>query len=240
MGRRSFEGYNALHAQHPDSPMVAFLERVDRYVASTTASESDWPGTTVLRDDVYDQLAGLKQQPGGDILVCGSPSLIRGLLSTEQEPNPVARPRGREERRSRRQIPPPGHRQRPCVGRPHRGSSHAGPLAVASVCKSPAAEPRWRSAAGATSARVRCHLPNVGDGRSSGARLCRREQTARLRGGGLSAVSSQRRALDPRAGVPAPHVVHSAPLPADGPCSLTDRPRVAITQRSNSSCPGRG
>lgn len=81
MGRRSFEGYNALHAQHPDSPMLAFLERVDRYVASTTASESDWPGTTVLRDDVYDQLAGLKQQPGGDILVCGSPSLIRGLLS---------------------------------------------------------------------------------------------------------------------------------------------------------------
>lgn len=81
MGRRSFEGYNALHTQHPDSPMLAFLEGVDRYVASSTVGENDWPGTTVLNDDVYDQLAALKQQPGGDILVCGSPSLIRGLLA---------------------------------------------------------------------------------------------------------------------------------------------------------------
>lgn len=80
MGRRSFEGYNALHTQHPDSPMLAFLEGVDRYVASTTASESDWPGTTVLRNDVYDQLANLKHQPSGDILVCGSPTLVRGML----------------------------------------------------------------------------------------------------------------------------------------------------------------
>jgi dihydrofolate reductase len=80
MGRRSFEGYNDLHTEHPDSPMLAFLERIDRYVASTTVSESDWPGTTVLRDNRYDQLAALKQQPGGDILVCGSPGLVRGLL----------------------------------------------------------------------------------------------------------------------------------------------------------------
>jgi len=81
MGRRSFEGYNALHTQHPDSPVLAFLEGVDRFVASRTLRETDWPGTTVLRDDVYEQVAALRQQPGGDILVCGSPSLIRGLLA---------------------------------------------------------------------------------------------------------------------------------------------------------------
>lgn len=80
MGRVSFAGYNALHVEHPDSPVLAFLERVDRYVASTTVTDTDWPGTTVLREDVYGHIAVLKDQPGGDILVAGSPTLVRGLL----------------------------------------------------------------------------------------------------------------------------------------------------------------
>lgn len=80
MGRRSFEGYNAPHIEHPDSPMLAFFEGVARYVASTTLTETDWPGTKVLGGDVCDKFAVLKQEGAGDILVCGSPSLIRGLL----------------------------------------------------------------------------------------------------------------------------------------------------------------
>lgn len=80
MGRVSFAGYNALHVEHPDSPVLAFLEGVDRYVASTTVADTDWPGTTVLREDVYGRIAALKDQPGGDILVAGSPTLVRGLL----------------------------------------------------------------------------------------------------------------------------------------------------------------
>lgn len=80
MGRRSFQGYNALRTQHPDSPMLAFLERADRFVASTTLRETGWPGTTLLRDGVA-ELAVLKRQPGEDILLCGSPSLVRGLLA---------------------------------------------------------------------------------------------------------------------------------------------------------------
>lgn len=80
MGRRSFEGYSALRTKHPDSPMLAFLQRVDRYVVSTTMTQTDWPGTTVLDHDVYDRLAALKRQPGRDVLVAGSPTLVRGLL----------------------------------------------------------------------------------------------------------------------------------------------------------------
>lgn len=80
MGRRSFEGYDALRSEHPDSPMVAFLERVHRYVVSTTPAQTDWSGTTVLHGDVHEQLSRLKQEPGKDILVPGSPTLVRGLL----------------------------------------------------------------------------------------------------------------------------------------------------------------
>ena len=51
MGRRSFAGYSALRREHPESPFVPFLERVDRYVAmqarfARAALDSDEPGVS--------------------------------------------------------------------------------------------------------------------------------------------------------------------------------------------------
>lgn len=80
MGRRSFKGYASLRSEHPDSPMLAFLDGVDRYVVSTTLSQADWPGTTVLGDDLRGRLLELKRPPGEDIFVPGSPTLVRWLL----------------------------------------------------------------------------------------------------------------------------------------------------------------
>jgi dihydrofolate reductase len=80
VGRRSFEGYLAMRSEFPDSPMVGFLERVDRLVVTTTLTETTWSGTTMLRDDVPGRLALLKQAPGKDILVPHSPTLVRWLL----------------------------------------------------------------------------------------------------------------------------------------------------------------
>lgn len=81
MGRRSFEGFDALRSEHPDTPAVAFLQRVHRYVASTTLTQPSWPDTTVLGHDLHQQLGELKQRPGKDILALGSPTLVRWLLS---------------------------------------------------------------------------------------------------------------------------------------------------------------
>ena len=80
MGRRSFEGYDALRDQHPDSPAVAFLDSVATYVVSTTLQDASWRDTTVLGDDLHEQVSRLKQEPGKDILVLGSPTLVRWLL----------------------------------------------------------------------------------------------------------------------------------------------------------------
>ncbi len=81
IGRRSFEGYDALRSEHPDSPMVAFLDRVHTYVVSTTLAKTSWRGSTVLRGDAQEQIIQLKQSPGKEILVPGSPTLVRWLLS---------------------------------------------------------------------------------------------------------------------------------------------------------------
>lgn len=61
--------------------MAAFLERAHRYVVSTTLAQTSWRGSTVLQGDVHEQLSQLKQRPGKDILVPGSPTLVRWLLS---------------------------------------------------------------------------------------------------------------------------------------------------------------
>ncbi|GAA2825794.1 dihydrofolate reductase family protein [Crossiella cryophila] len=80
LGRHSYQGYDALRVEHPDSPMVAFLDGTTRYVVSTTLTEIGWPGTTVLGGDLREQVSRLKRQPGKDILVLGSPTLVRWLL----------------------------------------------------------------------------------------------------------------------------------------------------------------
>ncbi|MQA73655.1 MAG: hypothetical protein GEU88_04780 [Solirubrobacterales bacterium] len=80
MHRHSYEGYDRLRVEHPRSPTVAFLDEIPRYVASTTLDEPSWPNTTVLGGDVHEQVTQLKQQPGKDILVLGSPTLVRWVL----------------------------------------------------------------------------------------------------------------------------------------------------------------
>jgi dihydrofolate reductase len=80
MGRRSFEGYDALRAEHPDSPMVAFLDQSTKYVVSTTLKSVEWRNSVLLGADLREQIARLRAEPGKDILVLGSPTLVRWLL----------------------------------------------------------------------------------------------------------------------------------------------------------------
>ena len=81
MGRRSFVGFDRLRHEHPDSPAVQFLDSVPKYVASTTLTEVGWLGTRVLGVDLAAELASLRTEPGKEILVLGSPTLVRWLLA---------------------------------------------------------------------------------------------------------------------------------------------------------------
>ena len=80
MGRRTFAGFDRLRHEHPDSPAVHFLDSVPKYVASTTLTEVG-SGTTVLGVDLEAELARLRTEPGKNILVLGSPTLVRWLIA---------------------------------------------------------------------------------------------------------------------------------------------------------------
>jgi dihydrofolate reductase len=50
-----------------------------KYVVSTTLERPEWNNTTVIKGDVAGEVSKLKQQ-AGDLLVTGSPTLIRTLM----------------------------------------------------------------------------------------------------------------------------------------------------------------
>jgi dihydrofolate reductase len=57
------------------------MNGVRKYVVSSTLTDADatWNNTTVVRGDVGTEVAKLKGQPGGDLLVAGSGLLARAL-----------------------------------------------------------------------------------------------------------------------------------------------------------------
>lgn len=83
LGRRTYEIFAAYWPTVTDQTdrIARALNRRPKYVASTTLRAAAWPGTTVLAGAVAGQVAKLKQQPGGPVLVIGSATLARTLLA---------------------------------------------------------------------------------------------------------------------------------------------------------------
>lgn len=84
-GRTTF---NIWHAFWPTAPeaaaaMGARITALPKYVVSKTLADSDWANTTILRGDLGEEVRGLKEQPGGELLVYGSADLVAGLLDLD-------------------------------------------------------------------------------------------------------------------------------------------------------------
>ncbi len=85
LGRRTYEIFAASWPNFPDKddPVASRLNTLPKYVVSTTLDESPWgtyDNVTLIKANLADEITRLKQQPGKDILVAGSPTLVESLL----------------------------------------------------------------------------------------------------------------------------------------------------------------
>jgi len=79
MGRLVYEEFAASWPSRRNE----FADRMNalpKYVVSTTLEEAAWNNTTIIKEDVAEEVSRLKQQPGQDILMYGSADLMHTLM----------------------------------------------------------------------------------------------------------------------------------------------------------------
>jgi dihydrofolate reductase len=83
-GRRTYLVSAAAWPNRGGNPFADWINRAQKYVVSNTLSDADltWQPTTIIRgDDLVEKISTLRNQPGGDIYLYGSLSLLRALLT---------------------------------------------------------------------------------------------------------------------------------------------------------------
>jgi dihydrofolate reductase len=81
LGRVTYEGFAAAWPERTDEQ--GFADRMNslpKYVVSTTLKKAEWNNSHVISKNVVDEISKLKEQPGGDLLVAGSVTLLRTLM----------------------------------------------------------------------------------------------------------------------------------------------------------------
>jgi len=81
MGRRTWQDFRAAWGRLTDgNPFTTAMNSATKYVVSQTLTDADaWQNSILLRGDAAATVAGLKAQPGLDLAVIGSASLVRSL-----------------------------------------------------------------------------------------------------------------------------------------------------------------
>jgi dihydrofolate reductase len=82
LGRVTYEGFAAAWPTR-DGEFADKFNAMPKYVVSSTLSEPEWNNTTVLKGDVAKEVAKLKQEHDGDIVVHGSPQLVQTLIAND-------------------------------------------------------------------------------------------------------------------------------------------------------------
>lgn len=85
LGRVMYQEWATYWPTATSEPAFAsFINTVPKYVVSTTLSRvEEWQPATLLKGDISQEIAQLKQQPGKNIGVHGSLTLVRSLLEQD-------------------------------------------------------------------------------------------------------------------------------------------------------------
>jgi dihydrofolate reductase len=87
-GRVTYEGMKGYWPTVFDNPSstehdikhATWLENVTKIVISNSMEKTDWNNTILINDNVVEEIKKLKQMPGKDLVIFGSPSLSHYLM----------------------------------------------------------------------------------------------------------------------------------------------------------------
>jgi dihydrofolate reductase len=81
LGRRTYEIFASYWPYQDNSnPIAAGLNKARKYVVSESLRKAEWKDTTVISENVPEEIRKLKQSDGPDLQVHGSAGLIQTLL----------------------------------------------------------------------------------------------------------------------------------------------------------------
>ncbi|MEJ2350526.1 MAG: dihydrofolate reductase family protein [Anaerolineales bacterium] len=81
LGRRTYEDFCAVWPKRTDNPYTEYLNKVQKYVASTTLKVPlPWQNSILLSGDAADAVATLKREQDKSFTILGSGELIRSLI----------------------------------------------------------------------------------------------------------------------------------------------------------------
>ena len=82
LGRRTYEGFAASWPSR-EGEFADKFNNMPKYVVSSTLEDPDWNNTTVLRGDPKEEVAKLRNEHDGDIVVHGSAQLVHALVEND-------------------------------------------------------------------------------------------------------------------------------------------------------------
>jgi dihydrofolate reductase len=81
LGRVTYEEFASYWPNSTDDPELAgYMNNTPKLVVSNTLTSLDWQNSTLVTGDVAGQLTALKAQPGKNIGITGSGTLVRSLI----------------------------------------------------------------------------------------------------------------------------------------------------------------
>ncbi len=67
------------YQKNDDNGPASKLNSVPKYVVSSTLKKAEWKNSTIINESIVEEIAKLKQQPGKEIQIEGSPTLVQSL-----------------------------------------------------------------------------------------------------------------------------------------------------------------
>jgi dihydrofolate reductase len=84
LGRMTYQGFaESWPSQTDEQGFADRMNSLPKYVVSTTLQKAEWNNSHLIKANVVEAITALKQQPGEDILVHGSCTLVNTLIQND-------------------------------------------------------------------------------------------------------------------------------------------------------------